>query len=190
MDRFFQLLLIGSTLGFSWLAMMAVHESGHVLNLWLSGGGVQRVVRPPWGFSQTIPRDNPHPLFVAWGGALWGCALPLAAFALAKWRRWPLTFLCRFFAGFCLIVNGAYLGGGVLLPPGSDDAGEILRLGSPRWPLIAFGLAAVTAGLRLWHNLGSHFGLGPSRGPVDRRATAAVTAAFLALLAAEFLVAE
>jgi len=38
MDRCFQVLLIASTAGFSWLGMQAVHELGHAVSLWLTGG--------------------------------------------------------------------------------------------------------------------------------------------------------
>ena len=70
--RGFQLLLIVSTLALSWLGMMAVHEFGHVLLAWLSGGMVATVVVGPLEFSRTELQINPHPLAVAWGGALVG----------------------------------------------------------------------------------------------------------------------
>lgn len=54
----------------AWLAMMALHECGHILHAWLSGGDVQRVTIPLWGFSITEFGRNPHPAFVAWGGAV------------------------------------------------------------------------------------------------------------------------
>src|SRR6266446_7056688 len=88
-NRVFQILLIGSTLALSWLGMMVVHEFGHVLFAWLSKGAVARVVLSPLEFSRTELQKNPHPLFVAWGGALVGVSLPF--FASACWRllRWP-----------------------------------------------------------------------------------------------------
>lgn len=51
----------------AWIAMLAVHEAGHVLHAWLSGGQVRRVVIPLVGFSETDVSPNPSPLFVAWG---------------------------------------------------------------------------------------------------------------------------
>src|SRR5205809_5903353 len=83
--RAFQMLLIVSTLAISWLGMMVVHEFGHVLFTWLSGGSVARVVLSPLVFSRTDLQRNPHPLFVAAGGALVGDALPCLIFGL--WRR-------------------------------------------------------------------------------------------------------
>ena len=106
--RGFKLLLILSTLALSWLGMMVVHEFGHVLFAWASGGAVARVVLSPLEFSRTDLQKNPHPLFVAAGGALVGVSLPL--FVSAVWRllRWPGWYILQFFAGFCLIANGIY----------------------------------------------------------------------------------
>jgi hypothetical protein len=51
-----------------WLLMQAVHELGHVLAAWATGGTVRKVVLLPWAFSQTQLAANPEPLVVAWGG--------------------------------------------------------------------------------------------------------------------------
>ena len=57
---------------FSWLGMMVIHEIGRVLLAWSSGGAVSRVVLGPLAFSRSELPKNPHPLFVASGGALVG----------------------------------------------------------------------------------------------------------------------
>jgi hypothetical protein len=43
MKRQDQLLLVGSTLIFSWLAMQAVHEFVHILAAWTTGGQIAEV---------------------------------------------------------------------------------------------------------------------------------------------------
>ena len=53
MNRLHQLVLIGSTLLGSWLGMQAVHESGHVIGAWMTGGRVERVVLHPLTISRT-----------------------------------------------------------------------------------------------------------------------------------------
>jgi hypothetical protein len=88
--------------------MMAVHEFGHVLNAWLSGGTVVNVVLHPLTISRTEVEPNPRPLFVAWGGPLWGSVLPLAAWLAV--RRSRFAFLAAFFAGFCLVESDAVVG--------------------------------------------------------------------------------
>ena len=74
----------------------------------------------------------------------------------------PGAFVARFFAGFCLIANGAYLGVGSVL--GSGDCGELLRQGSPVWVLRVFGAVAVPMGFWLWSGQGPNFGSGTPRG--------------------------
>jgi hypothetical protein len=239
LHRCFQALLIFSTAALSWLLMLAVHESGHVLQGWLSGARLDAVHLPPFGFSRTDFAVNPHPLFVAWGGALWGSILPLAVLLAARcgvlWcshlggqsrrdacttksmchcfaeavpeqpaapgtasaKQWhTLGHVCQLvrnvdylpacFAGFCLMANGAYLLGGAILT-GGGDGGVILQHGGARWQLLAFGLVAVAAGLYLWNGLGPYFGLGPSRGQVDRKAAVGATIALLVVVCMEAL---
>jgi hypothetical protein len=136
----------------AWMAMMTLHEAGHVLNALMSGGRVSRVTIPLLGFSRTDLSVNPHPLWVAWGGPVWGCAFALAALLLAGilWRFVPAA---RLFAGFCLIANGAYIGLGGLMTAG--DGHDLLRQGAPGWSLLLFGIVTVPAGLYLWHLAGS-----------------------------------
>jgi hypothetical protein len=169
----------------SWFAMQAVHEFGHLLHAWLSGGVVQRLVLHPLQFSRTDLAANPHPQFVAWGGAVWGCLLPLSALGMARCFRWSWWYAVAFLAGFCLVANGAYLGAGAFV--GAGDAGDLLRYGAPRWSLVAFGVAAVSGGFWLWNGLGPHFGLGPAARPVSRAAAWSVTGLLLALLLIECL---
>ncbi len=95
--------------------------------------------------------------------------LPLALLASREvLLRCGLFYLFQFFAGFCLIANGVYLGVGSF--GGVGDAGDLLRHGSPPWMLIAFGLVSAAAGMWLWNGLGPHYGLGKSRAGWDRRA--------------------
>jgi hypothetical protein len=135
-----------------WLAMMAVHELGHMLHAWVSGGRVISVRLPLVGFSQTIVWPNPHERFVVWGGPVWGALIPLVAGAsvglvLRRIRRIP--HLLRFFCGFCLVANGAYLAFGWIRRAG--DTGDLLRLGTAPWEMMAVGGAFIVAGLFIWH---------------------------------------
>ena len=140
-DRVYQWLLVLATLSFSWAAMILAHETGHVLHAWASGGEISRVVMTPTVSARTELSHNPHPQFVAWGGAVWGCLIPLLLFAVVRRFRPQHAYLARFFAGFCLIANGAYLGSAAWSPMG--DASDLLRHGAQRWQLVLFGSAAV-----------------------------------------------
>src|SRR5207244_10528916 len=109
-DRLHQVVLITSTVLGSWLGMQAVHESGHVVGAWLTGGRVDKVVLHPLTISRTDLAHNPHPLPVVWAGPIVGIVIPLLLWASAARLGMPGTFVLRFFAGFCLLANGLYIG--------------------------------------------------------------------------------
>ena len=184
MKRLPQLLLIVTFIGFSWLAMQVVHEAGHVLVARLTGAEVMKVALQPLIVSRTDVAENPHPLAVVWGGPLVGSLLPVLLFALAAAFRLPGVYLLRFFAGFCLIANGVYIGIGHFLAEGADPW-VMMQNGSPRWLLVLFGVVAFPLGLYLWHRQGPHFGLAGAKGKVDTRAAFISTGLFLALTGAE-----
>jgi len=165
--------------------MQIVHEFGHVLAAWWTGGVVDKVVLRPWTISQTQLSRNPEPLTVAWAGPVIGAALPLLAWLTAKLLRIPGAYLLRFFAGFCLISNGVYLGAGTLENVG--DAGDLQRHGSFAWLLFLFAVVAVPSGIWLWHNQGRHFGFGGAGGHVDDWAIAACVTTMFVLLGLELL---
>lgn len=183
-DRFFQALLIAATTGFSWLMMMVVHELGHVLHAWLSGGRVVRVVLDPLSFSRTDVLPNPHPLWVAIGGAVWGCLIPLGILSLVRNTARRYTYLAAYFAGFCLIANGVYLAAGSFFP-GADDAGVAMHHGAAQWHLLVAGIPTAAAGLYLLNGLGPHFRLGSANGKVDRKAAIGTTVALVIVVVVE-----
>lgn len=178
-ERILGAILAGTTCAASWLAMMVVHECGHVLNALLSGGHVSHVELHPLAISRTDLSENPHPLFVAWGGVVWGTALPLELWVIIRkcWKRF--AFLFQYFAGFCLIANGAYVGTAVVMPVG--DSEDLLRLGAPMWLLIGPGMLAAVGGLALWNGLGANFGSGGR--VVDRQALCVSSLALIMLIA-------
>src|SRR5205823_1645007 len=99
----------------SWIGMLVVHEFGHIITAWLTGGGIIKVSLPLLGFSQTIVWPNPHELLVVWSGPVFGAGMPLIIGAMLKLVTRPMPDLWRFFTGFCLIANGAYIGAGAFI---------------------------------------------------------------------------
>jgi hypothetical protein len=164
-NRFHKSLLIATCVPLCWLWMQVVHEFGHVAAAWATGGTVSEVVLHPLTVSRTDLSDNPHPLAVVWAGPLLGAALPLLIAGVAGVTRQSGAHLAAFFAGFCLIANGLYIGVGSF--QGVGDAGDMLRHGSPIWSLWLFGLVTAPLGLALWNGLGPHFGLGNKAGKVS-----------------------
>ena len=183
MKRLHQVLLIGTFLPLCWLAMMAVHELGHVLGAVATSGRVERVVLHPLTISRTDVSPNPSPLVVVWAGPVVGALLPLALLLAARVGRYKSAYMLQFFAGFCLIANGAYIGIGSFGKIG--DAGDMLRHGSPIWSLWLFGVVTFPSGLYLWNGLGPQFGLGATEGKVDHRAAYASCGLLLLTVIAE-----
>jgi len=180
-----QLVLVISFVGFSWLAMQAVHESGHVLGAWFSGADIEKVVLHPLTISRTDISYNPHPLVEIWAGPLAGILFPLAALLVAWRLHAPRLYLFRFFAAFCLVANGVYIGLDSF--GGSGDAAELVHYGTPRFLLVAFGLAAFTSGMLLWNGLGPQFGFGEAKGRVERNAAIVSLSLFTLIVLVEVL---
>lgn len=176
-QRLHQIVLISSILWLSWLTMMLVHESGHVIGALATGGRVRRVVWHPAVISRTDVQPNPHPLIEVWAGPLIGSLLPLAVAAIASLLRLRAAYLVWVMAGFCLIANGAYIGVGAFHPIG--DAEELIAHGMPRWPMAAFGIIALISGFWIWHRVSPKLGFGnaPDRiHPKHAYATAGIAA--------------
>jgi hypothetical protein len=166
--------------------MQAVHEFGHVLGAWLTGGRVVQVVLYPLTISRTDFQSNPHPLAVVWAGPLFGVLAPLIVWSVAAALRFVGAFVLRFFAGFCLIANGVYISIGSFDRVG--DCGEMMRHGSALWQLWLFGLITIPAGLYLWYGQGIHFGLGTGKGHVKVGVAYGTLAACAVLLSLGFAI--
>ena len=136
----------------SWYAMMAVHEAGHCLGAMATGARIETVEIPIAGFSRTDFCGSRHPSIVIWAGPLFGAVAPLVLLALVGCVGRRAGHVLRFFVGFCLLANGAYIGAGALLRAG--DSRELLQQGSPLWLLVGFGLVSLAGGLYTWHRMG------------------------------------
>jgi hypothetical protein len=137
-----------------WFGIQAVHELGHIFAAWSSGATVERVVLLP--ISRTDTANVKHPLFVHGAGAVFGAILPLLLWLLVRSLRLKTAYLFRFFAGFCLIANGAYIGCDFSVT-GPTDAGLLIEQGANRLFLVLFGILCVSGGLFLWHGQSRFF---------------------------------
>ena len=175
-----------SLLLLSWLLMQSVHEFGHVLGAWLTGGRVVRVDLHPLRISQTFVSPNPSPLFVCWSGPIFGALFPLILWITIRNLRQTVSHYFCFFAGFCLIANGAYLGMAGVAPVG--DARDLLSLGvSSTWMLL-FGVITIPTGFWLWNGQGKHFGIGPEAKRITPQEVFFVSGFLVMLIAIELLI--
>jgi hypothetical protein len=155
MKRGHRILLIATFLPLCWLVMMAVHEFGHMLGAWLTGGSVAKVVLYPLVFSRTDLTQNPHPFIVCAAGPLLGSLIPLMVLGIASLSRLREVYLLRFFAAFCMLINGAYIGLGSF--EGVGDAGDLLTHGAANWQLWLFGAIACSAAFYFFNGLAARF---------------------------------
>jgi len=150
MLRQLKILLLASLC--SWYGMMTFHEVGHVIVAWSSGAEIVEVSIPLLGFSHTVVKNDPNPLWTAWAGALGGAGTAL--FVLLVTVRFPrrARHIVLYMAGFSLVANGLYLGVGLLYRAG--DCEVLLRLGAEPSQLLLFGLTSTGMGLMCWHRMG------------------------------------
>ena len=168
------------------MMMQVVHEAGHVGSALVTGGKVERVVLHPLTFSRTDVSPNPHPLLEIWAGPIVGVALPVLVWlVLRKLTPESISKFVRFFAGFCCVANGIYIG----LAPGGEgmDTQVMLDLGCRRWHLLLFGLPCVLFGLWLWNGTGEVFGIGQPDGRVSAKAMWVSVALLAAIVLVELL---
>ena len=168
-----------------WFGMQGIHELGHVFGAWITGGTVIKVVLHPAAISRTDVTPNPNPLIEVWAGPWVGVILPLLLWGMTRTFRLRSAFVFQFFAGFCLIANGVYLGAGSFDHVG--DCGDLLTHGTPHWQLWGFGLIATPLGLCLWHGLGRQFGWGRAANRVDSTLALGVAGCLVTLVVAELL---
>ena len=138
---------------------------------------IERIIWHPLALSRTDVRPSPSPLIVVWGGPVFGSSAPLLAMFISSKMRWRFNYILAFFAGFCLLANGLYIGVGAVNPIG--DAHEMLRLGTPRWVLATFGLTTII-GMWIFERVSTKLGFGlNSEAIVTRKAYGTFLAAFL-----------
>ncbi|MEM6799195.1 MAG: M50 family metallopeptidase [Planctomycetota bacterium] len=153
-----------------WLAMMLVHELGHVAAAGATGGRVVYVNVYPGQLSSTLVRPNPRPGVVLWAGLLGGWLVPAGIAAVASRAPRLVRRTLEAWAAFCLLAGGAYLAvGGV---ERLTDTGKLVAAGWPAPLLIAIGSTAAIGGYawsrRVWPRLLSNL----TRQPPTRLAIA------------------
>lgn len=122
-----------------------LHELGHALGYWLSGGHVVAIVMQAPLPAGHVLGNGPNRFLPVWGGVAFG-SLITAAPLLMAWQlspRSPVRFAALMTAAFCLGHNGMYLFVGSIVP--FADALNMISLGAPRWLLFLLGAPLLIA---------------------------------------------
>ena len=130
----------GLLLAASWCVMTFVHESGHILGAWASGGTLQHADLAPWHLPHSSFDPDPHPLITLWGGPIFGAIAPLVV-ALFVRRGWMW-----FIAYFCLLANGSYLALAWVSGEQYLDTTRLLQHGAHPATIAAYCVVTIGAG--------------------------------------------
>ncbi len=161
------LMLLGA-FSFGYNAAHAIHELGHALAMWATGGSVTRITLHPFSWSKISYGASPTcPLLTAWAGVVFASSCGLLLLVVIRpWRgAWtvPLAMM-----GLCtLVVNGLYLTGDSLFLAGGDATCLVLH-GTPRSFVLLTGVGLTALGLAVGHLLNPRFGLTATDGVVSR----------------------
>lgn len=130
------------------IAMMVIHELGHIIAVKAMGATLVEVTWFP--LSYTHFEDAKSPAFIVWSGPVFGVVVP-AALALgmikSRWSHWFGAF-----TGFCFVANGVYLSFGILENVG--DVGALVSYGTSPWLIGIIGAAMLVVGFLIWHYQG------------------------------------
>lgn len=138
------LLLAVPLLGWAWLSCMLIHELGHVLGAWATGGRLVLVNVRPFVFSTTLVEPNPMPGVVLWSGFLLGWLVALFAIPLWRVHVHPVGPIAKAWSAYCWLSMGSYLA--LAMGERFSDTGLLLKLGWSPLLLCCVGGGVAVAG--------------------------------------------
>jgi len=161
------LVLLGA-FSFGYNAAHAIHELGHALAMWATGGSVTRLMLHPFSWSQISYGAPPTcPLLVESAGVVFASSCGLLLLVVIRPGRGAWTVPLAM-TGLCtLVVNGLYLTVDSLFLAGGD-ATHLILLGTPRPFVILTGVGLTVLGLAVGHLLLPRIGLTAADGVVSR----------------------
>jgi hypothetical protein len=143
------ILLLFGCFVFGFNASKVLHELGHVIAYWTTGGTVEYIIIHPLSWSHCIPGSvSEYPNFTIWGGVVFGTIIGLMLVALV-WRwRGPYVMLSFMTGVVACLHNGFYLIFSCLAES-RGDAMSLIYGGTSKAVVIAAGLLIFGIGLIL-----------------------------------------
>ncbi len=167
---------------------MFLHEMGHVLAGWASGGDFRYIDVYPFHFSTTILQPNPHPGLVIWSGLLMGWLLPLLTIPVWKlqWAAIGPTLKC--WSAYCWLAFGAYLA--LAAGESLSDTGQLRTEGWPLALLISVGTTLAIIGYLIGRPSVAYIYNRFTQAPPNWMSICAAWSLFLAWYAMQYQVAQ
>lgn len=121
-----------------------LHELGHALPVWFTGGTIDAIIVHPLSWSYTQYGTTPvYPVLSTWSGSLFAFVTSTVLFLLA-WRWWrPVLAPLLLLGVLGGVDNGIYLLGSL------GDPAQLIELGQPAWLVRGVGLLLLLAGLAM-----------------------------------------
>ena len=140
-------IFIFGSFSFGWVFGIVLHELGHAIAMWVTGGIVDRITIAPFSWSYTYYESTPkYPQLTTWSGVLIGAAIGLIV--LLGIRKNTTPYLIPFiFLGFSPLLNG---GGYYIVDTfisNQGDAFSLLQSGVPKYVVLGVGLLLLAMGV-------------------------------------------
>ncbi len=149
-QRFAKLsLFIFGSFSFGWILGIVLHELGHAVAMWLTGGIVDRITITPFSWSYTYYGSTPkYPQFTTWSGTLLGSLFGAIILLISSKKATPyvVPFL---FMGVSPMLNG---GGYYVIDPFISKRGDptsLVRSGVPMYIVLGVGILLLALGAYL-----------------------------------------
>lgn len=141
-----RVLLLSGAFSFAYPLSTFLHEAGHVVAAWVTGGVVREFVIHPFSSSYVEIEPDPAPLATHAAGVLLGPALALLAALLCPRRApSPVSLLVGLTAACAFAASGIYVVVGTVLDKG--DPATLMHLGWPATWLVGGGAVGLCVGL-------------------------------------------
>ena len=146
--RIIKLVLFTSgSFSFAWVLGIVLHELGHAVAMWTTGGIVDRITITPFSWSYTYYGSTPkYPQFTTWSGALLGSLFGLIILFIIRNKPTPYS-VPFLYLGIAPMLHG---GGYYLLDTfvtKRGDAASLIRSGVPISVVLAVGFFLAVIGI-------------------------------------------
>jgi len=144
--------IFGSS-AFGWVFGTGLHELGHAVSMWITGGVVNRITLTPFSWSYTYYGSPPkYPQFTTWSGVLLGSFFGLLILLWIRNKNSPY-FVPFLYLGIApMLQSGGYYFIDTFITK-RGDAASLIQAGVPIYYVLGAGLALAFLGGIFFHQV-------------------------------------